>query len=150
MTGKVIYRGPIEREPRTINLPVAGAYLPGILVTEDGTNLTVATAADMAANLLILGNVRFIGQSVTTAYASGDTGIAFEPRPQDAFQVALAAGTYAKGDNLCIGASGHLTAVVDSPAGDVVFARFDDTPGTFSAGDLADVVIANSFTAPAS
>ena len=38
----VIYRGPVEREPETINLPVAGAYLPGIFVTSDGAELTQA------------------------------------------------------------------------------------------------------------
>ena len=146
----VIYRGPVEREPRTINLPVAGAYSPGILVTEDGSNLTVATTSDMGERLLVLSNMRFKEQTTADAYTSGDTGIAYEPRPQDVFQVRMAADTYAKGDKLTIDASGYLAKAVDSPAGDVVYAYFDGTAGSVSAGELQDVIWANAFTMPTS
>ncbi len=151
MAGNVIYRGPIEKEPQTISdRTVAGAYLPGILVTDDGSELTVATASDMGEKLYVLSNRRFYDQDIATAYASGDTGVAYEPLPGEVYQVRLAAGTYAKGDKLTVGASGYLTAAVDSPAGDVVVAYFDDTAGTFSAGGLADVKIASAFTMPTS
>jgi len=147
MAGNVIYRGPIKDEPETVNdKTVAGAYLPGVLVTESATALTVATAADMQEQLLVLSNVRFKDQDVATAYTSGDTGVAYRPRPNEIYQVRLAAATYAKGAPLTIGASGYLTAVGDE---EVVYAYFDDTPGAFTAGSLADVRWANQITTPA-
>lgn len=146
MAGNVIFRGPIAREPETLNLPVAGAYLPGIMVTEDGSEMTVATAADIEGELLVLSNMRFKDQDVATAYTSGDTGIAYRPQPGEVYQVRLAAATYAKGDTLTIGASGYLTKTGNSER---VVAVFDDTPGAFTAGALADVRIANSFNTAA-
>lgn len=137
-----IFRGPIEHQPRTINLPVAGAYLPGIIVVEDGTNLTMAVAADNDHELFVLGNLDFKDQDTATAYTSGDTGVGFAMEPGLVFQARLAAGTYAKGDALSTGANGRLEA---ASAGEVVVARFEGTPGAKSAGDLDDVKIANSF-----
>lgn len=145
MSGNVIYRGPIKDEPETVSdKTVAGAYLPGVMVTESATAFTVATASDKEADLLILSNRRFYGQDVATAYASGDTGVAYRPRPGEVYQVRLAAATYAKGDALTAGASGYLTKAA---SGDRVLAYFEDEPGAVSAGDLADVRIANSFVA---
>lgn len=142
----VIYRGPINSEPETINLPVAGAYLPGILVTSDGAELTVATAADIEKDLLILSNRQFYDQGLATAYAADDTGVAYVPRPGEVYQARLAAATYAKGDTLTIGASGYLTKTGD---GERVLAFYDGPAGAVSAGALRDVRIANSFnTAP--
>ncbi|WP_300440356.1 hypothetical protein [uncultured Mameliella sp.] len=143
MAGNVIYRGPIKDEPETVSdKTVAGAYLPGILVTESATALTVATASDIEDELLVLSNRQFYDQDVATAYASGDTGVAYRPRPGEIYQVRLAAATYAKGDTLTIGASGYLTKTSTSER---VIAVFDDTPGAFSAGDLADVRISTGF-----
>ena len=107
----VIYRGPIKDEPETVSdKTVAGAYLPGILVTESATALTVATGSNIEDDLCILSNRRFFGQDVATAYASGDTGVAYRPRPGEVYQVRLAGATYAKGDGLTVGASGYLEA----------------------------------------
>lgn len=143
MAGNVIYRGPIKDEPETVSdKKVAGAYLPGILVTESATQLTVATGSNIEDDLLILSNRRFFGQDVATAYASGDTGVAYHPRPGEIYQVRVAATTYAKGDPLTVGASGYLE---DTSTSERVIAFFEDTPGAYSAGDLADVRIANSF-----
>ncbi|MDD9726128.1 hypothetical protein PVV74_11735 [Roseovarius sp. SK2] len=159
MAGNRIYRGPIDQRPspRTISdRTVAGAYLPGVLVTDDGSALTVSTASDMGEKVYVLSDRDFYGDwsvstaPVETAYASGDTGIAYEPQANDVFQVRLAADTYAKGDKLTLDASGYLAKAVDSPAGDVVYAYFDDTAGAFSAGDLADVIWASAFTMPTS
>lgn len=139
----VIYRGPIKDEPETVsNKTVAGAYLPGIFVTESATELTVATAADIEADLLLLSNRRFYDQDVATAYVSGDTGVAYRPRPGELYQARLAAATYAAGDPLTIGASGYLTAAA---AGERVVAWFNGTAGAITAGALTDVRIANSF-----
>jgi len=138
----VIYRGPVSAQPQTINLPVAGAYLPGIMVTASATALTVATAADNEGALYVLGNADFLGQDLATAYTSGDTGVAYEIKSNEVYQARLAAATYAKDALLTIGASGYLAAAT---TGDVVYARFDGTPGAITAGALADVKIANSF-----
>ncbi len=139
----VIYRGPIKDEPETVSdKTVAGAYLPGILVTESATEFTVATAADIEADLLVLSNRRFYDQDVATAYTSGDTGVAYRPRPGEIYQVRLAAATYAKGDPLTVGASGYLTAAGTSER---VIAFFEGTAGAITAGALTDVRIANSF-----
>lgn len=146
MAGNSIYRGPIAREPQTLNLPTAGAYKPGILVTEDGSKLTVATASDARAKLWVLGNQRFKDQDAETAYTSGDTGIAYEALVGEVYQVRLAAATYAKGDALTVGASGYLGKAGTSA---IVHAYFDDAAGAFSAGDLADVRIADRLTTAA-
>lgn len=143
MAGNVIYRGPLKDEPETVSdKTVAGAYLPGILVTESATALTVATASNIEDNLLVLSNRRFYDQDVATAYASGDTGVAYRPRPGEIYQVRLANATYAFGETLTIGASGYLTK---TGFDERVIAFFEDTAGAYSAGDLADVRIANSF-----
>lgn len=155
MSGNVIYRGPLDKQPRTVSDQVlAGAYKPGVICTSDGATLTVATASDMGERVYILGIRDFYGQwdattaPAETAYASGDTAVAYEPAPGDVFQVRLLNATYAKGDKLTLDADGYLAKAVDSPAGDVVVAYFDDTAGAYTAGALADVVWANAFTMP--
>lgn len=140
----VIFRGPIERQPRTVNKPVNGALLPGTFVEETATQLAQITTA-LAKRPLILSNVEFKDQDATTAYTSGDTGVAYEPMPGDVFRCAMANATYAKGAPLTIAASGRLAAAT---AATVVVAFFDDTPGAYAAGALADVVIANAYTVP--
>lgn len=142
MSGNRIFRGPTEKQPQTVNLPVAGAYLPGVLVEETATELSLITTA-VGKNPLILSNADFAGQSVVTAYADEDTGVAYQPEPGLIFQCAMAAATYAKGAPLTIGASGHLTAAT---AASVVVA-FADEAGTFTAGALADVKWANAYVA---
>jgi len=143
MAGNVIYRGPIKDEPETVsNMTVAGAYEPGILVTDDGSEMTVATASEIEKDMLILGNRRFYDQGVADAYESGDTGVAYRPRPGEIYQVRVAAATYAKGETLTVGANGYLTKTGTSER---VLAYFEDTGAAYSAGDLADVRIANSF-----
>lgn len=139
MAGNVIYRGPVAKEPQTVNLPVAGAYLPGIIVVSNGTQLTQAVAADAVKQIYVLSNMRFKDQDINTAYASGDTGIAYEALPGEVYQVRMAAGTYAVGDALTVDANGRLAAAgLDTP----IVAHCAEA-GTYSAGDLADVTIAN-------
>lgn len=139
----VIYRGPAKDEPETVSdKTVAGAYLPGILVTESATAFTVATGSDIEKDLLILSNRAFYGQDVATAYASGDTGVAYRPRPGEIYQARLAGATYAKGAPLTVGASGYLEATSTSER---VIAFFEGTAGAITAGTLNDVRIANSF-----
>jgi hypothetical protein len=139
MAGNVIFRGPVGGQPESLSTrTVAGAYLPGILCTDSGTVLTVAAAADIDKDLVILANRDFAGQDVATAYASGDTAVAYRPVPGEKYQVRLAAATYAVGAQLTVGASGYLEAAA---SGERVLAYFDDTAGAFAAGALADVRI---------
>lgn len=148
MAGNVIYRGPVTSgwQPRTVsNKPVAGAYLPGTFVEETATTLAQITTA-LAKLPMILGNMDFKDQDVATAYTSGDTGVAYHLEPGQVYQVRVAAATYTKDQPLTIGASGRATAAT---AATPVVAFFSDTPGAKSAGDLVDVVIANSYTVPA-
>jgi hypothetical protein len=123
-------------------MTVADAYLPGTLVTEDGAEFTLATSSEIEAELLILSNRQFYDHDIATAYASGDTGVAYRPKPGEVYQVRLAAATYAKGDTLTIGAGGRLRK---TSTDERVLAFFDGVAGEFSVGDLADVRIANSF-----
>jgi hypothetical protein len=140
MAGNVIYRGPAERQPRSVSKPVAGAYLPGTLVEETATQLSqITTAIDKRPLVLI--NSDFLGQDLVTAYASGDTGIAFEPMVGDRLQCAMAAATYTLNQPLTIAASGRLAAAATT---NPIVAYFVDTPGAISAGALCDVVWANS------
>lgn len=145
MAGNVIYRGPVDRQPHTVNKEVAGAYLPGTFVEDTGSALSQITTA-LAKRPLILSNAEFIGQDIATAYTSGDTGVAYELEPGQVYQARLAAATYAKGAPLTIAASGRLAAAT---SGTRVVAHFDDTPGAFTAGQLADVVIADGYVVPA-
>ena len=139
---KVIYRGPIANEPQTVNLPVAGAYLPGVMVTSDGSTLTEAIAADIEGDLHLLSNSRFVGQDIETAYASGDTGVAYKPKAGEQYQVRLAADNYAANDLLTVGASGYLEK---AGSGERVLAFFKGSAGAIAAGALTDVEFANSF-----
>lgn len=145
MAGNVIFRGPQNERPRTINKPVAGAYLPGTFVEETATQLSQITTA-VAKRPLILSNSEFTDQDAVTAYTSGDTGVAYELKTGQVFQASMAAATYAKGDPLTIAASGRLAAAT---SGTKVVAFFDDTPGAVTAGDLQDVVIADGYIVPA-
>lgn len=145
MAGNVIFRGPITHQPRTISKPVAGAYLPGTFVEETATTLAQITTA-LAKRPLLLMNLQQKDQDVATAYTSGDTGLGLELVPGLIVQARVAAATYAKGDPLTIAASGRLAAAT---AATPVVAFFDDTPGAKSAGDLVDVIIANTYTVPA-
>lgn len=148
----VIYRGPIAREPQTVNGLVAGTYLPGTVVSYDGTNLTevadslASLAGATAQRILILSNRRFYDQGPDTAYASGDTGVAYRAEGDQEYQGRFAAGTYARGDLLTVTA-GQFTAAA---SGDVVVAYYDGAGATLTAGDRDDVVIATaSFVAAA-
>ncbi|WP_054135302.1 hypothetical protein [Blastomonas sp. AAP25] len=148
MAGNVIYRGPVTTgwQPRTVtNKPVAGAYLPGTFVEETATTLAQITTA-LGKLPMILGNLDFKDQDVATAYTSGDTGLAYHLEPGQVYQARVAAATYAKDAPLTIGAAGRLTAAT---AATPVVAFFSDTPGAKSAGDLVDVIIANTYTVPA-
>jgi len=141
MAGNAIYRGPNGScvQPRTVNKPVAGAYLPGTFVEETATQLSqITTATDKRP--MILGTLDFKDQDTATAYTSGDTGVAFQLEQGQVYSCAMAAATYTYNQPLTIGAAGRLTAAT---TGNVIVAFFKDTPGAFSAGALADVEIAN-------
>lgn len=147
MAGNAIFRYPTEKQPTTVSdKPVAGAYLPGTWVEETATQLVQVTAHTAAAGKLplLLTNRDYYGQDKDTAYASGDSGVAYETEPGMIFQARLAAATYTANQPLTIGASGRLVAAV---AANVVVAHFSDTPGAYAAGALADVTIANSYNA---
>jgi hypothetical protein len=143
-----IFRGPQDRQPKTVSdKTVAGAYLPGTFVTEGASTLTQATA--FGPNLRLLANRDFYSEGfftatepLLTAYASGDTGVAFKLEPIQEYQGAFAAATYTYGQELTVGASGRLAAAA---SGDKVigFARF---AATKAAGDLGDFEVANVYT----
>jgi|TARA_Y100000296_G_C5180054_1_gene263554 hypothetical protein len=141
MMANVIFRGPARVQPETVNLPVAGAYLPGTFVKSDGATLT--QAADATGRLLLLSNRDMYTQGVTDAYAADETGVAYRIQPEYEMQAAFAAGTYTTGQELTLNASGQLTAAA---ATNLVVAFFDQAGATLTAGQLADVVIADTYT----
>lgn len=145
-TVNVIFRGPTEKQPQTVSDKlVAGAYLPGTFVEESATEFDQLTTA-LNKLPLLLTNRDFYGQDITTAYADEDTGVAYKLEPGLMFQARLAAATYALNDPLTIAAAGRLAAAT---GGTTVVAFFTGVPGTFAAGALADVTIANSYIKPA-
>lgn len=129
---------------------VAGAYLPGTMVFVGASTLTQA-AAPTGGRLAILGDrdyyaaggVSLATDPLLTPYASGDTGIAYLPKPDDEFAVALAAATYTAQQELTVGASGRLAAAA---SGNVVVAYYDQAGKAVAAGELCDVVWANAYT----
>ncbi|CAI0725913.1 hypothetical protein [Serratia grimesii] len=133
----VIYRGPVEREPETLNIQVAAALNPGVAVKVASGKLAVAT--DTTGRWFILGNRRFIGQDINTAYAVNETGVAYRVEGEQEYYVRLAAATYTVGQELTIGASGIFKAAA---TGDQVIATFDEKAGrTLAAEGFADVAI---------
>jgi hypothetical protein len=148
MAGNRIYRGPVTSgwQPRTVSKPVSGALLPGTFVEETATQLAQITTS-LAKLPMLLSNLEFKDQDVNTAYTSGDTGIAYHLEPGMVVQARVAAATYARNAPLKIAASGRLAAA--TTAADIVIAFYDDVLTARSAGDLCDVIIANTYTVPA-
>jgi hypothetical protein len=140
MVANVIYRGPAEREPETINLPVAAVLLPGVAVKRSGDTFVAATAA--TGRNFLLGNRRQYGQDISTAYAANETGEAYRLEPEQEYQAELAAAAYTRGQELTIGAGGVWVAAATT---NVVLGFFDEADRTLSAAGKADIVIANAY-----
>lgn len=140
MAANVIYRGPVAREPQTINLPVAGAYDPGIFVTSDGAELT--QAADATGRLLLLSNRRFYEQGPDEAYQAGETAVAYRVEDDQEYTAQFAEGTYTHGQPLTVNDSGQLA---DGSTGSaLVVAYYDGKGETLTAGQRDDIVIATN------
>lgn len=141
----VIYRGPVEREPETLNLPVAGAYLPGTFVRKAATG-KVVTADSGTGRLLLLSNPRFLERDIETAYAADETGIQYRLEPEQEYQAIAVLANYADQAELTVNASGQLAAAT---AGDIVVAFVDGAKNITDATGFLDIVIANAYTKPA-
>lgn len=131
----VIYRGPVEREPETINLKVAAALKPGVAVTITGGKL--AALANAKGRVLILSNRRFYGQAIDTAYEADETAVAYRVEGEQEYNVQLKAAAYKYGDPLTIGAGG----VFEAAGANLVVAFFDEKDRTVAAGEYGDIVI---------
>jgi hypothetical protein len=138
----VIYRGPVVREPETVNLPVATAALPGTFVVSDLSELTVAD--DATARLLVLSNRRFMDQTDEDAYEAGETAVAYRAEPDQEYRVRMAAGAYTPGQALTVNGSGQAAA---ASSGNVIVAYLDQAGATFTANELGDVVLASRVAA---
>lgn len=141
------YLGPNDRQPHTISdKTVTGALLPCTFVTEGETAFAQATAP--TGVLRLLANRDFYstdffsaGDPLLTAYASGDTGVAFVLEVGQEYQAAAAAATYAFGTELTVGASGRLVAAVSTN----LVVAFSKTVGAKSAGDLIKFEVARPY-----
>lgn len=150
MAGNRIYRGPADRQPKTISdKTVAGAYLPGTFVTEGASTFTQATA--FAPMLRLLANRDFYSEGhftatdpLLTAYASGDTGVAFVLEPGQQYQAAMAAATYTFGQELVVAASGRLAAAASTG----VVIGFCKEAGAKAAGALMDFEVCAPYIKP--
>jgi hypothetical protein len=150
MAGNRVFRSACETARTISDRTVSGALLPATAVFVGATQLTQAAAVS-GGRLALLGDRDFYGTSASaftstdpllTAYASGETAIAYLVEPQDEVQWAVAAGTYTNGQELTVSASGRLAAAV---TGNIVVAHFDQTGAAFAAGALADVCVANFY-----
>jgi hypothetical protein len=148
MAGNRIYRGPADRQPKTVtDKTVAGAYLPGTFVVESASALTQVTAPGPMVRLLSNRDSYDVGQLTATdpmllAYASGDTGMAYVLEPGQEYQGAVAAATYTYGQELTISTAGRLAA---ASSGNIVVG-FANEAGAKSAGALIDWEVANFYT----
>jgi hypothetical protein len=139
-----------NKTPRTFSdRTVSGALLPATAVFVGATQFTQATTAS-GGRLALLADRDFYAAGITTAtpslttpYASGDTGVAVALEPDMEVSWAMAAGTYTNGQELTVAASGRLAAAA---ATNIVVAYFDQAGGTLAAGAVADVCIANFYT----
>lgn len=142
------YRGPANREfitnsDKTVN----GALLPCTFVTEDATQFSQATSPVPAGALRLLINRDFYAPSadffdatnpLLKAYTSGETGIAAVLEPGQRYLVAVAAATYAVGQELTVAAAGRAAAAASTN----VVRAYSREAGAKSAGDLMEVEIA--------
>ncbi len=141
-TAHKIYRGMNPDKKTITNLKVAAGYLPGTFATASATTLTVPSSGVSTGRLFLIGNMEFQGQSIATAYASGDTAVAFDLEPGDEFIARFDAATYAYGAELSIGTNGRLKAAA---SGQVVFATYTGSGVALSAGDFDDFIVINSY-----
>lgn len=139
MAAHVIYRGPVEREPETINLPVDAVTYPGEFVLSDSTKLSIA--ADGFGRLLLASNRRMYTQTDLDPYAADETGIAYRLEVEQEYRARAVAATYTVGQELTVNSAGRLVAAA---AGNRVVA-FADVAVVLAAVGLMDVVIANSY-----
>lgn len=140
-TAKKVYRG-LDPEKSTVsNLTVAGAYLPATFCTASATALTQATAG--TGRLFLLSNREFYDHDIDTAYASGDTAVAYELVPTEKYVARFAAATYTYGQELTVAASGRLAAAAST---NVVVGFYTGSGVALSAGDLDEFVVANAYT----
>ena len=118
---KRVYLGPTDRQPVTVSdKTVAGAYLPATFVTEGASTLTQATAP--TGLLRLLANRDFYSEGhfnstdpLLTAYASGDTGVAYVLETGQEYAAAAAANAaYTFGMELTVGAAGRLVAAAST------------------------------------
>jgi hypothetical protein len=139
------YRGPNDRQPKTISSKTVGAaLLPCTFVTEAATAFAAATA--FGPNLRLLLDRDFYAtpaqqftatDPLLTAYASGETGVAAVLEPGQTYQIAMAAATYTWGQEVVVAAAGRAAGAASS--GVVVgFTRF---AGARAAGELGDIEI---------
>lgn len=143
-----IYRGPADRQPKTVsNKTVTGALLPATFVTEGETALAAATAPGPMVRLLA--NRDFYSEGaftapdpLLTAYVSGETGVAYVLEPAQTYQGAAAAATYAFGTELTVGAAGRLVTAVSTN----LVIGYSKSVGAKSAGALIDFEVALPYT----
>jgi hypothetical protein len=140
-----VYVGPNGREPVTLDARVcAAALLPCTFVTDSATQLSQLTAPGTTAiRLLAARDFYSTGQldandPLKTAYASGDTGIAYVLEPGQRYLVAVAAATYSYGQELTIAAAGRAAAAASTNR----VIAFSREAGARAAGDLVEVEIA--------
>lgn len=144
---KRVYLGPSGRQPVTVSdKTVAGAYLPATFVTEGASTLTQATAPTGLLRLLANRDFYSEGHFTTTdplltAYASGDTGVAYVLEPGQEYQAAAAAATYTYGQELTVGASGRLVAAASTN----LVVAFAKEAGAKAAGDLLVFEVARPY-----
>jgi hypothetical protein len=145
-----VFNGPQDRQPKTIsNRTVSGALLPCTAVAVGATTLTQATSPS-GVRLALLANRDFFSTGqfdandpLLVAYTSGETGVAYELEPGQRYTWAMAAGTYTNGQELTVAAAGRLAAAATT---NVVVAYYDGPGATLTAGQLAEVAIANFYT----
>jgi len=148
MAGNRIVRSADECIRTITDRTVSGALLPATGVFVGATSLTQA-AAPTGGRLALLANRDYFGNwldstdPLLTPYASGDSGVAIMLEPDLEVSWAMAAGTYTNGQELTVGASGRLTAAATT---NVVVAYYDQAGATLTAGQIADVCIANYYT----
>lgn len=140
-----VYVGPNGRQPFTTDARVlAAGLLPCTFVTETATQFSQATAPGVTFQRLLASRDFYsTGQldandPLKTAYASGDTGVAYVLEPGQRYLVAVAAATYTFGQELTVAAAGRAAAAASTNR----VVAFSREAGAKSAGDLMEIEIA--------
>lgn len=142
MAKHTIFRGSAETvKPIQDEAVAAAALTPGQLLFKSSGSFTQhATDGGGAEVKLYVCDLNFLLQGdVDTTYASGDTAVAFEPRPGERYRMRVAATQNITALDTPLASNGDGTLRIGVPATDDIICYADEVINVTAAGTLVNV-----------